>query len=129
ARKRGAPQVYGEIAGYGATQDGYHYAKPAPDGRQFARAMTLALRDAQLEPKDIDVIFADAAGSPDWDALETQAIKTVFGSHASRVPVTAPKSMVGRLYAGGAPLDVAAALLALRDAVIPPTIHLDRPAP
>jgi minimal PKS chain-length factor (CLF/KS beta) len=129
ARKRGAPQIYGEIVGYGATQDAYHYAKPAPDGRQFARAMTLALREAELQPKDIDVIFADAMGAPEWDAVEAQAIKTVFGSHASQVPVTAPKSMVGRLYAGGASLDVAAALLALRDAVIPPTIYLDEPAP
>jgi minimal PKS chain-length factor (CLF/KS beta) len=129
ARKRGAPQIYGEIAGYGATQDAHHYAKPAPDGRQFARAMTQALRQAELEPKDVDVIFADAFGSPEWDALEAKAIKEVFGSAAARVPVTAPKSMVGRLYAGGASLDVATALLAMRDALIPPTIHLDRPAP
>jgi 3-oxoacyl-(acyl-carrier-protein) synthase len=128
AQKRGAPQVYGEVAGYGATQDGYHYAKPAPDGKQFTRAIALALKDAGIGPQDVDVIFADAAGTPEWDRIEARAIKEVFGSHAAKVPVTAPKTMVGRLYAGGAALDVATALLAIRDAVIPPTIHLDQPA-
>jgi minimal PKS chain-length factor (CLF/KS beta) len=129
ARKRGAPHIYGEILGYAATQDGYHSSRPAPDGRQFARAMALALKDAGVGPEDVDVIFADAVGVPEWDALEVKAIRDVFGSRASRVPVTAPKSMVGRLYAGGAALDVAAALLAMRDRVIPPTVNLDRPAP
>jgi len=128
AQKRGAPQVYGEILGYGTTQDGYDHSRPAPDGRQLARAITLALKDASVDPAQIDVIFADAFGAPQWDALEVKAIKEVFGSHATRVPVTAPKTMVGRLYAGGASLDVAAALLAIRDARIPPTINLDRPA-
>jgi minimal PKS chain-length factor (CLF/KS beta) len=128
ARGRGAPQIYGEVAGYAATQDAYHHARPAPDGRQFARAMALALKDAGAEPQDVDVVFADAFGAPEWDALEAKAIKEVFGPHAARVPVTAPKTMVGRLYAGGASLDVAAALLAIRDACIPPTINLDRPA-
>jgi len=128
AQKRATPQIYGEIAGYGTTQDGYHHAKPAPDGRQFARAMSLALADAGIGPEDVDVIFADAAGTPERDQLEVKAIKDVFGSHATQVSVTAPKTMVGRLYAGGACLDVATALLAMRDGVIPPTLNLDRPA-
>jgi 3-oxoacyl-(acyl-carrier-protein) synthase len=128
ARRRGALHVYGEIAGYAATQDGYHHARPAPDGRQLTRAIALALEDAGVEPRDVDVIFADAVGVPKWDALEARAIKDVFGGSASRVPVTAPKTMVGRLYAGGASLDVATALLAIRDARIPPTVNFDRPA-
>jgi 3-oxoacyl-(acyl-carrier-protein) synthase len=126
ARERGAPQVYGEIAGYAATQDASHWGNSAPDGRQLARAMTVALEGAGVGPGDVDAVFADAMGIPEADAVEAGAIKEVFGDHA--VPVTAPKTMVGRLYAGGASLDVAAALLAMRDGVLPPTVNLDEPA-
>jgi 3-oxoacyl-(acyl-carrier-protein) synthase len=120
--------VYGQVAGYGATNDAYHHSKPAPDGEQLARAIRIALEDAGIGPDDVDVVFADAAGVPEADLAEAKAIKDVFGKRASEVPVTAPKTMVGRLYAGGAPLDVATALLAMRDGVIPPTINLDEPA-
>jgi minimal PKS chain-length factor (CLF/KS beta) len=128
AQQRGAPHVYAEIAGYGATNDAHHWGKPAPDGRQFARAMSVALGDAGVSVDDVDVIFADAFGVPEYDALEVAAIREVFGERAARVPVTAPKTMVGRLYAGGASLDVASAALAMRDGVIPPTVNLDDPA-
>jgi minimal PKS chain-length factor (CLF/KS beta) len=126
ARERGAPQIYGEIAGYGATNDAHHWGEPAPDGRQYARAMRVALEDAGVSPDEVDVVFADAAGDPKADAIEAAAIKEVFNGRG--VPVTAPKTMVGRLYAGGASLDAAAALLSIRDGVIPPTINLDKPA-
>jgi len=128
ARERKAPQIYGEIAGYAATNDAYHWAEPAPDGRHYARAMTLALMDAGIGPEDVDVIFADASGVPEADRIEAEAIATVFGDRAGSVPVTAPKTMVGRLYAGGASLDAAAALLSMRDGIIPPTINVDEPA-
>lgn len=128
ARERDAPQIYAEVAGYGATNDAYHYGKPAPDGRQLARAMQLALANAGIAPDDVDVIFADAAGLPEDDAIEVNAIKEVFGDRAKEIPVTAPKTTVGRLFAGGASLDVAAALLSMRDGLIPPTINLDDPA-
>jgi minimal PKS chain-length factor (CLF/KS beta) len=128
ASDRGAPQVYAQLAGYGATQDAYHWRRPAPDGRQLARAMSVALENAGVGPQDVDAIFADAFGDPEWDAIEAKAIREVFGARTNDVPVTAPKTMVGRLYAGGASLDVAAALLAMRDGVIPPTINLDEPA-
>lgn len=128
AQGRGAPRVYGEVVGYGATQDAHHWGDPAPDGRRYARAMQIALDDAGIGADDVDVVFADAAGIPEWDRLEAMAIRDVFGRRASEVPVTAPKSMVGRLYAGGAALDVAGALLAMRDGVIPPTVNLDQPA-
>jgi minimal PKS chain-length factor (CLF/KS beta) len=125
--ERYAPQVYAEIAGYGATQDAHHWGKPAPDGAQFARAISVALSDAGVSVEEVDAIFADAFGVPEFDALEVAAIKTVFGDRATAVPVTAPKTMVGRLYAGGASLDVAAAVLAMRDRVIPPTVNVDEP--
>ncbi|MEU7608249.1 ketosynthase chain-length factor [Micromonospora sp. NPDC049204] len=123
ARRRQAPHVYGEIAGHAATTD------PAPGtGRPsgLVRAVTLALAEAGADPTDIDVVFADAAAVPELDQVEAAAISTVFGPRG--VPVTAPKTMTGRLYSGAAPLDVAAALLSIRDGVIPPTVNSD-PAP
>src|SRR5581483_11115997 len=108
--------------------DAYHYGRPARDARQYARAISVALENAGVAPGEVDVVFADGAGLPEDDALEVAAIKQALGKRAAEVPVTAPKSGVGRLYAGGASLDVAAALFAIRDGVIPPTPNLDEPA-
>ena len=128
ARQRGVPQIYGEIGGSAATQDAYHHSRHAPDGRQLARAISLALADAGVGPADVEAVFADGWGTQAADAAEVRAIKEVFGEHATKVPVTAPKTMIGRLYSGGAALDVATALLAMRDGVIPPTVNLREPA-
>ncbi|MFG2718542.1 ketosynthase chain-length factor [Streptomyces sp. NPDC048416] len=118
ARERGAHR-YGRLAGYAATFD------PGP-GREgepgLRRAAELALARAQMTPADVDVVFADASGVAELDRLEAQAVNAVFGPGA--VPVTAPKTMTGRLAAGGASLDVAAALLSIRDSVIPPTVNV-----
>ncbi|MDI9836409.1 ketosynthase chain-length factor [Streptomyces sp. KAU_LT] len=122
ARSRDA-RIYGEVAGYAATFD------PAPgSGRPpgLRRAIELALADARMDAGDIDVVFCDAAADPELDRAESEAITAVFGPHG--VPVTAPKTMTGRLYSGAAPLDLATALLSLRDGVIPPTVHVT-PAP
>ncbi|RSS33022.1 ketosynthase chain-length factor [Streptomyces sp. WAC08241] len=122
ARARGA-RVYGEIAGYAATFD------PAPgSGRPpgLRRAIELALDDAGTRAGQVDVVFCDAAADPELDRIEAEAITAVFGPRA--VPVTAPKTMTGRLYSGAAPLDLATAFLSLRDGVIPPTVHVT-PAP
>jgi len=115
ARRRGA-RVYGEIAGYGATFD------PGPGSERppgLRKAIELALADAQVGPAEVDVVFADAAAVPELDRVEAEAIAAVFGEHG--VPVTAPKTMTGRLYSGAGPLDLVAALLSLRDGLIPPT--------
>ena len=128
ARERGAPQIYGEVAGYGATHDAHHWKDPAPDGRQLARAIRVALENANASPDEVDAVFLDAAGIPVADATEAGALREVFGDRVAELPVTAPKTMVGRLYAGGAALDVAGALLAMRDGRLPPTINLDEPA-
>ncbi|MEV3934282.1 ketosynthase chain-length factor [Streptomyces sp. NPDC053728] len=121
ARERGA-RVYGEIVGYGATFD----AAPG-SGREPAlrKAIEFALADADVSPGEVDVVFADAAGVPELDRIEAEAIGAVFGEGG--VPVTAPKTMTGRLYSGAAPLDVATALLAIEEGLIPPTVHT-RPA-
>lgn len=126
AQRRAAPSIYGEILGYGATHDGHHPWTPPPDTRQLTRAITLALRDARIEPEEIDVVFADGAGSRGWDDLEAGALHTSLGAHAASVPVSVPKTMTGRLYAGGAALDVASALFCMRHGVIPPAINVER---
>lgn len=124
AQERAGTTIYAEVIGHGATNDAWHPTLPNPDGKQLARAITLALTEARVGPLEIDAIFADAMGTPDADAAEVKAIKEVFGSRATSIPVTAPKSMVGRLYAGGSSLDVATAALALRDGSLPPTINV-----
>src|SRR5207247_9353242 len=112
AAGRGAPKDYGETAAYGATTDAYHAKRPPPDGGQLARAMRLALERAGVAADEVDAVFADAAGVPEADRAEAEAIRDVFGGR--EVPVTAPKTMTGRLYAGAGALDTAAALLAMR---------------
>ena len=124
AQQREGTPIYAEVIGHGATNDAWHPTLPNPDGHQLARAITLALTDARVGPLEIDAIFADAMGTPDADAAEVKAIKQVFGSRATSIPVTAPKTMVGRLYAGGSSLDVATAALSLRDGTLPPTINV-----
>ncbi|QIS02144.1 ketosynthase chain-length factor [Nocardia brasiliensis] len=114
ARARGA-RAYGEIAGYAATFD--------PAGPGLRKAIEAALADAGRTPADIDVVFADAAGLPELDRDEARAISEVFGAGA--VPVTAPKTMTGRLYSGAGPLDLVAALLTMRHGLIPPTVNIE----
>jgi minimal PKS chain-length factor (CLF/KS beta) len=127
ARARGATQVWGEVAGYGATHDAHHHEDPAPDATQYARAIRLSLADAGVTPEDVDLVLADGAGVPELDALELEALQRVFGNRSTPVPVTAPSSWTGRLMAGGSALNVATALLAMRDGIVPGTAHLDDP--
>ncbi|ASW57602.1 ketosynthase chain-length factor [Plantactinospora sp. KBS50] len=124
AARRGAPRIYGEIVGYAATFD-----PPPGSGREcgLGRAAAQALAQADVLPDDIDVVFADAAGVPEADLAEAQALEKLFGPGG--VPVTAPKSMTGRLGAGAGALDVATALLAMRAGVVPPTVNVGDPAP
>ncbi|GAB1338467.1 ketosynthase chain-length factor [Streptomyces sp. E-15] len=119
ARERGARTLHAELAGYSATLD-----PPPGSGREpgLRRAIELALADARTTPAAVDVVFADAAGSPEPDAAEARAITAVFGP--GEVPVTAPKTTIGRLPAGGAPVDVVTAVLAIREGLIPPTINV-----
>lgn len=120
ARERGAENVYGEVAGYGSTFD------PRPgSGREpgLRRAIDVALADAGITAEQVDVVFADAAGTPELDRQEVDAINAVFGP--SGVPVTAPKTMIGRLYSGAAPVDVVSAVLAIREGLIPPTTNVE----
>ncbi|HET9142517.1 ketosynthase chain-length factor [Actinophytocola sp.] len=120
AARRGA-RVYGSVAGYAATFDPPP-GSPRPPG--LRRVIEQALADAETSPAEVDVVFADATGTQAADHAEAAAISAVFGPRA--VPVTAPKTLTGRLYGGGAALDVATALLALGDGVIPATVGTSR---
>jgi act minimal PKS chain-length factor (CLF/KS beta) len=116
AAARGCHSSYGMVLGYAATFDPPPWSDRPP---ALQRAIEGALADAEMRPCDIDVVFADAAGVAELDRAEAAAITAVFGPYG--VPVAAPKTMTGRLYAGGATLDVVTALLSSRDDVIPPT--------
>src|SRR6266540_3901855 len=118
AAERAVARPYGEIAGYAATFDSRREGRAVGLGR----AAALALADARMSAADIDVVFADAAGLPELDETEAGVIAGIFGPDA--VPVTAPKTMTGRLYAGGGSLDLAAALLSILHNVIPPTANV-----
>ena len=128
ARERGAP-LLAEIVGYGATADAYHITAPAEGGEGGLRAMRMALAKAGLRPEEIDYINAHGTSTPLNDALETAAIKALFGQHAYRIPVSSIKSMVGHLLGAAGALEAAACVLALQHGVIPPTINLEHPDP
>ncbi|MET8014010.1 ketosynthase chain-length factor [Streptomyces sp. NPDC005271] len=120
AVRRGAERIYGEVAGYAATFD----PVPGSDrGPTLGRAIRNALDDARTAPQDIDVVFADGHGTPELDRSEAEALTGLFGPRGA--PVTVPKTATGRMYSGGGALDVATALLAMRDGVVPPTPHVE----
>ena len=124
AARRQAHTVYGELLGYASTFDPPPGSGGVPG---VQRAIRAALADARLAPGDVDVVLADGSGVPELDRVEAEAIRAVFGPRG--VPVTAPKGWTGRLYSGAGPTDVACALLAIRDGVLPPTPTGDGQAP
>jgi 3-oxoacyl-[acyl-carrier-protein] synthase II len=125
---RGA-SIYCEITGYGMTSDAYHISSPAEDGSGMARVMTRALKDAGLEPADIDYINAHGTSTQVGDRTETIGIKTVFGEQAYKVAISSTKSMTGHLLGAAGGLESAIAALTLRTGIIPPTINYETPDP
>lgn len=128
ARQRGA-HIYAEIAGGAITGDAYHITAPDPTGDGAVRAMQLALDRARMQPEEIDCIFAHGTGTELNDATETKAIKRVFGEYAYDIPVTATKSMLGHTLGAAGAVSAVAAVLTIRDGLIPPTINLETPDP
>lgn len=128
ALKRGA-KIYGEIVGYGATDDAYHITAPAENGEGGARAMAMALKDAGIKPEDIDYINAHGTSTPLNDKNETIAIKTVFGEHARKLTVNSTKSMVGHTLGAAAAIEAIVCCLSIRDQKIHPTINIENPDP
>ncbi|MFZ5853954.1 MAG: beta-ketoacyl-ACP synthase II [Chloroflexota bacterium] len=128
ALRRGARPI-AEVIGGALTADAFHISAPEPTGRGAARAMTNALRNAEVTPAEIDYIVAHGTSTPLNDVTETRAIKAAFGDQAYRVPISSPKSMVGHLVGAAGIAGALAALGAIRDQVIPPTANLETPDP
>ncbi|MDH4163954.1 MAG: beta-ketoacyl-ACP synthase II [Nitrospirota bacterium] len=128
AEKRGA-RVYAELAGYGLSADAFHYTMPDPDGNGAARAMELALSDADMGHDMIDYINAHGTSTVPNDRVETRAIRKVFGGHANRLSVSSIKSMLGHMLGAAGAVEAAVTALALRENMIPPTINYDHPDP
>jgi len=126
AQRRGAP-ILAELAGVGMTCDAYHLTANHPEGRGAAQAMRMALQTAGLAPEQIDYINAHGTSTPMNDPIETQAIKTVFGEAAYRIPVSSIKSMIGHCIGASGAIEAVVCVMALQQNIIPPTINLDEP--
>ncbi len=126
ADRRGAEPL-AEILGYGATSDAFHLTAPEPDGTGAARAITLALADAQLGPAEVDYVNAHGTSTPLNDRSETQALKTALGEHAKSVPVSSTKSAIGHLLGAAGAVEAIASCHALRERVAPPTLGYAEP--
>ena len=128
ARARGATPIV-EVLGGALTADAFHISAPEPTGRGQARAMTLALRNSDVAPDEVDYIVAHGTATQLNDAAETKAIKTAYGAHAYKVAISSPKSMIGHLVGAAGIASALAAIGAIRDQVIPPTANLHTPDP
>jgi 3-oxoacyl-[acyl-carrier-protein] synthase II len=124
AAEREAP-ILGRLAGYGATADAHHLTAPHPEGDGAARAMSAALRDAEVEPGEVAYVNAHGTSTPLNDRSETEALKTVFGDRAGSIPVSSLKSSIGHLLGAAGAVEAVATTLALRDAVAPPTLNYE----
>ncbi len=122
AVERGA-RIYGELAGYGTTNDAHHMTAPRPDGSQAARAMRLALRSAGLTPETVDYVNPHGSSTPLNDSTETDAIKQVLGDHAYHVPVSGTKAYHGHALGASGAMEVAIACLAMEHDWVPPTVN------
>ncbi len=128
ALARGA-DIYAELVGFGASSDAYHVAAPPENGEGAVRCMQMALRDAGMVPEDIDYINAHGTSTPLNDRGETQAIKTVFGDHASKLAISSTKSMTGHMLGAAGGIEAAFTAYSIKDQIAPPTINLDTPSP
>jgi 3-oxoacyl-[acyl-carrier-protein] synthase II len=124
AEKRGA-QIYAELLGYSATDDGYHITAPLPNGEGAVRAMTLALKDAGLEPQNVHYINAHGTGTELNDITESKAIKTVFGDHAYKMLVSSTKGCLGHLLGASGAVELIISIKAINESTVPPTINLE----
>jgi 3-oxoacyl-[acyl-carrier-protein] synthase II len=128
ARARGA-HIYAEVAGYGSTCDAYHRVRMDESGEEPARAMTLAMKDAAIDPSEVGYVNYHGTSTDLNDRIETRAVKLAFGNHATRLAGSATKSMIGHPQGACGAAGVAATLMAFRDDILPPTINLDTPDP
>jgi 3-oxoacyl-[acyl-carrier-protein] synthase II len=128
AKNRGA-KIIAEIVGYGMSGDAYHITQPAEGGDGGYRVSMAALKDAGISPDQVDYVNAHGTSTPLGDAIETAALKRVFGDRAKKVPISSTKSMTGHLLGGAGGLEAGISVLALRDQILPPTANYETPDP
>ena len=128
AQKRGA-RIYAEVIGYGLSGDAYHLTTPAPNGEGAARCLSMAVKDAGISPMDMGYINAHGTSTKYNDEYETMAVKTVFGDHAYKIPMSSTKSMTGHLLGAAGGVEAVITILAMERGVLPPTINLENPDP
>ena len=128
AEQRGAP-ILAEIVGYGMSGDAYHITQPSEQGDGAFRVMMVTLKDAGITPEQVGYVNAHGTSTPIGDALETVALKRVFGDRAKDMPISSTKSMTGHLLGGAGGLEAGISVLALRDQILPPTINQENPDP
>jgi 3-oxoacyl-[acyl-carrier-protein] synthase II len=126
AIERGAT-IYAEVKGFGASADAYHITAPDESGSGMAQAMRAALREAEFPPQELEHINAHGTSTPWNDLCETRAIKSVFGDHAFRIPITANKSMIGHMLGAAGGIESVFSVMSLAEGVIPGTINLENP--
>ena len=128
AQNRGA-RIYGEVLGYATTNDAFHQVAPDETGQAPARAITLALKDAGIEPEDVDYVNAHGTSTQLNDAGETKALKIALGDYAHKVPISSTKSMIGHLLGAAGAVEAIATLLSINRGMIHPTINYENPDP
>ncbi len=128
ALARGA-HIYCELAGYAATCDAYHITSPDPEGKGLSQSMIKALRDANVEPHQVDYINAHGTSTPYNDKFETLAIKKIFGDHARKVHISSTKSMTGHLLGAAGSIEAVISVKAIESGIVPPTINYETPDP
>lgn len=128
AIRRDAP-IYGELIGYAATCDAYHVTSPSPGGEGALRCINLALKDANVKPEEVDYINAHGTSTKLNDLTETQALKSVFGDRAYKIPASSNKSMIGHTLGASGAVEAIMTLLTIRNSLLPPTVNLDRADP
>ena len=128
AKARGA-KMYAELIGGGMSSDAYHITAPDPSGEGVVLVMKNALRDAGIQPEEVDYINTHGTSTPLGDGAEIKAIEKVFGAHAEKMNISSTKSMTGHLLGGAGGIEAVACLMAMQHNLVPPTINLDTPDP